>query len=616
MTCGTTCDPLVFARSYPGLGNAMEGVQRRLSAIVCADVAGYSRLMGQDESGTLAALRAHREELWRPKVIEHGGRIAGSAGDSLLTEFPSVVAAVRCAVEIQGAMRERNAAVPQKRHMLLRIGVNVGEVLVEDETIYGDEVNVAARLQEIAAPGGVCISDRVHDDVRDRLEAAFTDGGEPQLKNIARPVRIWRWSPTGSSAPSLPAAAEPPPPLPDLPSIAVLPFANLSGDPEQAYFADGMAEDITTALSRFPALFVIARNSSFTYRGRAVDVRQVGRELGVRYVLEGSVRKAGRRVRVAGQLIEASSGNHLWAEQYDGDLGDIFALQDRITEAVAGAIAPSIVRAEIERARRSRPRSFDAYDLRLRALPLLHELTRESNARALDLYEQAIQADPTFVPALIGASSCWGQRREEAWAPAAEALSQSLAYAQRALRLDPNNADTLARVAVVTTLGRGYGLTRAGLDEAVAMVSRAVTLNPNSASALRDSGWVHVLAAEPETAILHLERALRLSPKDLANYFTWNALVRALLQVGRDQDAIIAAQTALQYAPNATVGWIGLAGAQALAGRLHEARAAATRLLELQPAFRIGEVRTVYERINPATHFRLLDGLCLAGLPE
>ena len=590
---------------------------RRLAAIVSADVAGYSRLMGQDESGTLAALKAIRRELVDPKVAQHHGRIVKTTGDGLLLEFASVVDAVRCAIEVQAAMTERVGPVPEDRRILFRVGINVGDIISDGDDIFGDGVNLAARLQEIAAPGGLCVSARVHDDVRDRLDAAFTDGGEPQLKNIARAPHIWRWSPARSLAPTSFMTADAAPPLPDRPSIAVLPFANMSGDAEQGYFADGVAEDIITALSRFQSLFVIARNSSFSYRGQEIDVRKIGRELGVRYLLEGSVRKGGNRVRVTGQLIEAATGNHLWAEQYDGDLTDIFALQDRITEAVAGAIAPTIQRAEIERARRSPPRNLDAYDLYLRGLPLYLELTPDSSIRALDLFEQASRADPTFALAPRMVAACWLSRLTQGWeASRYDAAVRAMDYALRALRLAPDNDDFLAHVAFLMVVNRGEGVPNINLDDAVAMAARAVALNPNSISAYRNSGLVHMYTGPPETAILHFEHALRLSPRDSQLWTLWGGMAQTFLQVGRDQDAIAAAQASLRYAPKWAFSWRVLAGALGLAGRLEQARSAATTLLQLYPTFRAGTYRAFTDRIKPSANARLFDGLRLAGLPE
>ena len=369
--------------------------QRRLAAIVSADVAGYSRLMGRDESGTLAALKALRQEVVDPAIASHGGRIVKTTGDGLLLEFPSVVNAVRCAVEVQTAMADRTAEIAEDRRIAFRIGINIGDIIVEGDDIFGDGVNVAARLQEIAAPGGICISSRVHEDVRDRLDTAFDDGGTQTLKNIARPVQVWRWQP-GTAVLPKPAPAPTALPLPDKPSIAVLPFQNMSGDPEQEYFADGMVEDIITAMSRYPSLFVIARNSSFFYKGRAIDVKLVGRELGVRYVLEGSLRKFGNRIRVTAQLVEAEAGHHVWAEHYDRDLADIFALQDEITRTVTVAITPAIAYAEQHRALRKPPASLDAWAAYQRGLWHVGKFSAADNALAQKFFQQAIDLDPNF----------------------------------------------------------------------------------------------------------------------------------------------------------------------------------------------------------------------------
>jgi adenylate cyclase len=333
-------------------------VERRLAAVFAADVAGYSRLIGADEEGTLARLKAHRRELIDPKISEHKGRIVKTTGDGVLVEFASVVDALRCGTEVQTAMTERNAAVPADSRIEFRVGIHQGDIVVEDGDIFGDGVNIAARLEGLADPGGICVSARVQEDAAGKLDLAFEDIGEPELKNIARPVRVFRVAPKRiAQASELPAAL----PLPDKPSVAVLPFTNMSADPDQEFFADGIAEDVITALSRYPSLFVIARNSCFTYKGRAVDVKQVGRELGVRYVLEGSLRKAGNRIRVTAQLVEAETGKHVWAERYDRDLADIFAVQDEIAEAVTIAIAPAIAQAEQQRAMRKPPDSLDAW---------------------------------------------------------------------------------------------------------------------------------------------------------------------------------------------------------------------------------------------------------------
>jgi TolB-like protein len=385
---------------------ATERVERRLTAILAADVAGYSRLTGLDEEGTHARLTEHFRCLVNPKIAEHHGRIVKATGDGLLVEFASVVDALRCAVEVQRGMAERNTEVAQDKRIEFRVGIHQGDVIIEGEDIFGDGVNVAARLEGIAEPGGICVSSRVQEDAEGRLEVSFENAGEQQLKNIARPVRVYRVRLSSVAPSSRPAL-----PLPDKPSIAVLPFQNMSGDPEQDYFADGIVEEIITALSRFRQLFVIARNSSFTYKGRSVDVKQVGRELGVRYVLEGSVRKAGNRVRITGQLIDASSGGHLWADRFDGDLEDIFDLQDKITGSVVGAIAPKIEQSEIERAKRKPTGDLVAYDYYLRAIASLYPWTRESNDEALRLFYRAVELDPDFASAYGWAFAMWTVRQ-------------------------------------------------------------------------------------------------------------------------------------------------------------------------------------------------------------
>jgi len=344
-----------------------ERAERKLTAILAADVAGYSRLMGTDEEGTLAQLKAHRRALVDPKIAEHRGRIVKTTGDGMLVEFASVVDALRCAVEVQRGMAERNAELPQDKRIEFRVGINVGDIIIDGDDIYGDGVNVAAPLENLAEPGGICVSARVQEDAAGKLEIAFENAGEQRLKNIERPVRIYHVRPSGS-----PASQRPSLPLPDKPSIAVLPFQNMSGDPEQEYFADGIVDEIITALSRFRSLFVIARNSSFTYKGKAVDVKQVGRELGVRYVLEGSVRKAANRVRITGQLVDAATGAHLWADRFEGGHEDIFDLQDRVTASVVGEIAPKVEQAEIERAQRKPTESLDAHDHYLRGMANLY----------------------------------------------------------------------------------------------------------------------------------------------------------------------------------------------------------------------------------------------------
>jgi adenylate cyclase len=367
---------------------------RRLVAILAADVAGYSRLMGADEEGTHERLQAHLRELVEPKIKDHRGRIVKNTGDGLLAEFPSVVDAVRCAVNVQRGMIDREPGVPEERRIRFRIGINLGDVIVEEHDIFGDGVNVAARLEALAAPGGICVSRVVRDQVRDKFDLPFDDLGEQQVKNIARPVRTYSIA-LGASSRAAPPSSGAPLPLPDKPSLAVLPFQNLTGDAEQEYFVDGMVEEITTAIARLPWLFVIARNSAFTYKGKLVDVKQVARELGVRYVLEGSVRKAGSRVRITGQLIDTTTGAHIWADRFDGALDDIFELQDQVASSVAGAIEPKLRQSEIERAGRKPTANLTAYDLYLRALARSYRYTEEGFAEAVVLARQALVIDPS-----------------------------------------------------------------------------------------------------------------------------------------------------------------------------------------------------------------------------
>ena len=434
---------------------------RRLAAILAADVAGYSRLMGADEEGTLAALKAIRRELGDPKVKEHRGRIVKTTGDGLLIEFASVVDAVRCAVEVQRGMAERNAEVPEARRIEFRIGINLGDIIRDGRDIFGDGVNIAARLEALSEPGGICVSGIVHDQVRDKLDVAFEDMGERQVKNISRPVHVWRRR--LGAKPVIPAST--PLPLPDKPSIAVLPFANMSGDPEQEYFADGMVEEIITALSRIRWLFVIARNSSFTYKGQAVDVKQVGRELGVRYVLEGSVRKAGDRVRITGQLIDAATGVHLWADRFDGSLKDVFELQDRVASSVAGVIEPTLQAAEIRRAAERPTSDPTTYDLYLRALPLWSTYEKDRIIRALDLLGQAIERAPHYGPALALAAQCYNVLAVSGWTDDSEASHRkAIDLARQALRWAPDDPDALANAGfVLGVLGEDIDLAIASI---------------------------------------------------------------------------------------------------------------------------------------------------------
>jgi TolB-like protein/class 3 adenylate cyclase len=481
--------------------------QRRLAAIVSADVAGYSRLMGRDESGTLADLKSIRQEVVDPAIAAHGGRIVKTTGDGLLLEFPSVVNAVRCAVEVQTAMADRTAEVPEDQRLAFRIGINIGDIIVEGDDIFGDGVNVAARLQEIAASGGICISSRVHEDVRDRLDTAFDDGGTQTLKNIARPVQVWRWQPGTVEQPK-PAPEPTTLPLPDKPSIAVLAFQNMSGDPEQEYFADGMVEEIITALSRIRWLFVIARNSSFMYKGQAAAVKQVGRELGVRYVLEGSVRKGSGQVRVTAQLIEAESATHLWADRFDGSLEDVFDLQDRVASKVAGVIEPTLQATEIRRSRGRPTDDLTAYDLYLRALPTIFSDTVEEVVAALGLLDQAIARDPNYGPALAAAAYCYVQLSDNQVTDDPEHTRRTgIGHARHAIAVAPEDPTTIAHAAMA------LALLGEDLETMIGLLDKALALNPSFARGWYLSARLKLRAGDADAAIERVQTSLRLNPR-------------------------------------------------------------------------------------------------------
>ena len=427
--------------------------QRKLAAILSADVAGYSRLMGEDEAGTLATLKAHRAEFIDPAIASHGGRIVKLMGDGALVEFPSVVDAVECAVAVQQGMAARNADLPGDTRIDFRIGVNLGDIIIDGDDIYGDGVNVAARLQEVAETGGVAISAAAHDQIAGKVEAAFEDVGEHELKNIAKPVRVYRWAEgtAGSPGESAPLA------LPDKPSIGVLPFTNMSGDPEQEYFSDGITEDIITELSRFRTLFVIARNSSFAFKGQAVDIGEVGRKLGVQYVVEGSVRKAGNRVRITAQLVEAESGNHVWAERYDRDLEDIFAVQDEVARTIVATVAGRVDDAGAERTQRRPTNDMAAYDYLLRANRHVHRYTKSDTAKARSYIEKAIELDPEIARAyaLLANLDVWDWFWREG---GSESLDRAWAQLQKAIALDDNASETYQPVDEVGTGRKRPGL--------------------------------------------------------------------------------------------------------------------------------------------------------------
>ena len=470
-------------------------MERCLAAIFVADVVGYSRLIRSDEEGTLAALKALRADLIDPKIAQHQGRVVKLMGDGMLAEFPSVVDAVRAAVETQQAVTEHNSGLPEDKRIEFRVGINLGDIIIDGEDIQGDGVNVAARLEGLAQPGGVCISGSVHEQVRDRLDVPFEDLGEKEVKNIARPVRVWQWP--NDAAPVAAATEHEPLTLPDKPSIAVLPFDNLSGDPEQEFFADGMAEDIITGLSRFRSLFVIARNSTFAYKGKSPDVREVAQDLGVRYILEGSVRRGGQRIRITAQLIDAEVGSHLWAERYDRDLEDIFAIQDEVTDAIVAAISPEIDQVERNRAQRKPPESLDAWSLYQRGLTTYHATTKESLEAAIKQFDKVNELDPGFAPAYAMAADARTRLTIHYSTGNRSLLSQAQKKASLGITLDARDPDCLwADGKVQSYLGHH--------DIAVSRAEEAVVLNPNSAMAHQALAFLLGRAGRPEDAISHI----------------------------------------------------------------------------------------------------------------
>jgi adenylate cyclase len=585
-------------------------VSRRLVAVFAADVEGYSRLMGADEVGTLKGLTERRAILDRI-IGEHRGRIANTAGDSVLAEFGSAVDAVQCAVEAQTALAEANTNVPPDKCINFRIGVHIGDVMVRAGDLFGDGVNIAARLQSIANPGTVCISGATYDQVRKVLPMTFVDLGVQQVKNIQEPIRAYQAgapSEPREAAPARVAEAESPPPMPDKPSLAVLPFENMSGDPEQEYFADGMVEEIITALSRFKWLFVIARNSSFTFKGKAVDIKEVGRRLGVRYVLEGSVRKASGKVRITGQLIDAVSGAHIWADRFERDLTDVFALEDEVTVAVVSAVEPKLRQTEIAMAVRRRPENLTAYDLYLRAMQQYYLTTREGVAETIRLAHRALELDPGFGRAAALAGNCHMQN--VLWGYAVDPQfdrKEAVRLSRLALSIDDGDADTLARAGIISAFVVGDS------ESEIELVDRAVALNPNSFQAWHCRGQVYRIAGLLEEAVRSFERAIRMSPVDPRLHLTFSGMGMAFIELRRFDEAIVAGKKALRQKPSFSPTYCCLASAFAHLGCDAEASEAATRLLEVDPAFTISAWIARGGRTNSKL---LIEGLRKAGLPE
>jgi len=557
-------------------------VERRLAAIVAADVAGYSRLMAADEEGTLAQLKAHRQALIDPKIEEYGGHIIKTTGDGMLLEFASAVNAIRCADEVQRGMLSRNADLELSKRLEFRIGINVGDIIIDGGDIFGDGVNVAARLESIADPGCICISEDAYRQVRGKLNVAFEDQGDQQLKNIARPVRVYALRP-GSAGGATIAPIQPE--LPDKPSIVVLPFDNISAEPGQDYLADGIVEALTAALSRIRSFFVIARNTAFTYKGRATNARSIGKELGVAYLIEGSVQKGGNRLRITVQLIETESGAHVWSARYDGTVEDIFDLQDRITEQVAGTIQPSIRIAEIERSRRKRPQDLSCYDYTMRAMAHVWALEKEEAAKALALFEQALAIDPNYPLALSLAGWCYAQHSVYNWADnVAESQAKARSLAERAAELSGDDPIILTILGAVHTFVRNFGTARILLD-------RAVAIDPNAAWAWSRLGWVENYSDRPREAIGQFERALRLSPLDPMNFNNYVGMGSAYELLQDYDQAAAMYRRALAERPNARWIYRNLASALSGAQRMEEARIAFDEMMQTYPDLTVQKIK-------------------------
>jgi len=578
---------------------------RRLAAIVSADVVGSSRLMEVDEAGTLSAISAILSEIIAPSTARHQGRVMKTTGDGAILEFSSAVEAVTCATEVQRALSQRSAGEPEDKRILLRIGINLGDVmLAEDGELYGDGVNVAVRLQELADPGGICVSGKVFDELQGRLSLDFEDWGDQQLKNIAKPVRAYALEGDGTVA-----LAPKPLPIPDKPSIAVLPFANLSGEPEQDYFADGIVEDILTALGRLKWLFVSARNSTFTYKGRAVDPKRVGAELGVRYLLHGSVRKAGSRVRITGRLIEAESGTQIWADRYEGAIEDVFDLQDQITTSVAGAIEPRLRHAEIERARRKPPENLSSYDRFLQALSHFYEGTREGVERALSLLDRTIALDPGYIQPYALAAWCQVYHIAQGWsADPARDGARAVGRARSAIEAERDDPS------VLWMAGVAIGYLAHDIDTALVLLDRSLGLNPSSASAYQMSGWIRCWAGREKEALAHFHCAIRLSPIDRTMITMQSGLGLALCMDAQYEDSIVWCRKAIVEQASWTASYRPLAASLAQLGRIEEAKLVAEQLRALEPDCSIAKIAALYRRSEGAA--RYLEGLRKAGLPE
>jgi TolB-like protein/class 3 adenylate cyclase len=577
--------------------------EQRLAAIMATDVVGYSSLMQSDEAKALSALATIRQ-VTTDQIKHHRGRIANTAGDSVLAEFGSAVEAVSCAMALQDALTKQSTT----KDLQVRIGIHLGDVVDKGGDLFGTAVNIAARLEGIAQPGGIGVSAAVRDAIAGKLGAAFTELGLQALKNIEEPLRAYAISP---KAGSLSSGRKEALPLPTKPSIAVLPFDDLSSDRDQEYFADGVVEEIITALSRFRGLFVIARNSSFAYKGRAVDVKQVGRELGVRYILEGSVRKAGSKVRITGQLIDVSSGAHLWADRFNGTLEDVFDLQDQVTASVVGAIARKLEQAEIERAKRKPTDSLDAYDFYLRGLAMANTGLREASDAALQMFTLALERDPDFTLAYAQAAFCYSLRKMNGWMVNREQeTAEAARLAKRAVELGRDDAVALCFGGITLSYMLG------NIDDGIAFLARALSLDSNLAAAWFADGWLKLCKGELDSSMSHTARGMRLSPLDPSTYIWQTDIALAHFCAGRYSEAVSAAEDALRDQPAYAYALRVASASYAMAGRPEDAKIAIARLRQADPQLRISNLGNVISPLQPEHLARYIEGLRLAGLPE
>lgn len=586
-----------------------EQTSRRLAAIMAADVAGYSRMMGADEAGTLNALKHHRADLFEPAVAAHRGRVVKLIGDGTLVEFASVVDAVNCGLAIQRAVRAQTA--PGGQPIVLRIGINLGDIIIDGDDIYGDGVNIAARLEGLAAPGGICLSGIVNESLGSRVEAAFRYGGEVTVKNIDRPIKVWKWHPD-SDDPTVgrrQEAGEPARPAAAQASIAVLPFDNMSGDPEQEYFSDGISEDIITDLSKIGGLMVIARNSSFTYKGKSIDIRVVGRELGVRAVLEGSIRRAGNRVRINAQLIDATNGAHLWAERYDRDLTDIFAVQDEVTRQIVEALKVTLTPAESARVVEAPTRSIEAHDLFLRGREVLFSpgKTKEMFEQAVSYFTRAIELDPDYAEPYAGLSHAYNHDFQNRWSGRTDSKELSAHFSRLALEKDPKLPYAHYMAALVNFWERDLAGSAREMETALA-------LNPNFAPALGMRGVVNIYGGTPLEAVPDLERAIRLDP--LMGHQYCHFLGSAYLIGGQYEKAAKAFRTRIRMAPETDLSRGLLIAALGHLGEIDEARRIRAELKEINPKYSFAEHIGRLPFSNPADAERIRDGFAKAGLAD